>query len=778
MRNPQTPRPANRTGLLPVVIAAMIGIATLHVGGGVGPAVGAPHDDGGVTLMQDSMRLVEDGQTAAVIVVPAEADESVVASARLLSEYVRRSTGAEIPIANDAAPAAQLTIHIGVSAYVRSLDLGLDEMDQDAFVIAFPDSSNIVLVGGSKTGTEHAVFEFLERYVGVRWLYPGDEGEHVPPNDTILVPRKEVRQTPAFLSRALSLGGSPSTALKVWTRRSRIGGRTSFHHNLCNLFPPEVYAESHPEFFPVRKGKPHSWNPDLLAEGLLEEGIKRIGDIFEEYPDLTTYSLGMNDAAGFPAPPSKKKNSLGMDDQSDYYYTWVNKVARAVSEKYPRATLGCLAYQSVTDPPSFKVHPRVIPYICYDRMQWIDSARRETDQTRTRAWHEACPTLGWYDYIYGRQYSLPRIYFHLMGEYFAFANQNGVKDYYGEAYPSSLLTEGPKLYLVAKLLWNPDIDVDQTLQDWYRCAVGADAAPYLEAYFAHWEEFWTKRVPETSWFKNASRSIWLPFGSASYTDALTTDDLIRCQQLLDEVAARSVTPIQKARAKAFRHAFDQLKNDGIVGHINFMALNRTPQLPDGALIFKDNFDSGKAPADTTGPRRADWGSSLPAGWSYWQRGRCSATFGWDPNVGHETPGALAVDAKGALYGPVVFIKTVPPSSQFAAADKATATRLKPLQKGKVYRVECWARTEGLAPGAVVELVLKWFDKNDAWLGKEYRRAMPLEQIVDGQWQKLSAYFSLPENAATLVCMPSVAKTDQGKAWFDDVALYETGDAGE
>jgi len=725
--------------------------------------------------MRNSVHLVKDGKTEAVIVVDADADEFVAASAELLSEYVRRSAGAALPVEKAPVDPDRLSIHVGVSEYVQSLDLGIDAMDDDAFVIAFPDDRNIVLVGGSKYGTEHAVFEFLERYVGVRWLYPGEEGEYVPSADTIVIPRKEVRQTPAFLSRSLSLGGSPPTALKVWTRRNRIRGRTSFHHNLCNLFPPAEYAESHPHFFPVRKGVPNSWNPDLLAEGLLEEAIKRICDIFEEHPNLTTYSLGMNDAAGFPAPPSTKKNSLGMDDQSDYYYTWANKVAEAVCDKYPRATLGCLAYQSVTDPPSFKVHPRVIPYICYDRMQWIDSTRRETDQARTRAWHEACPRLGWYDYIYGRQYCLPRIYFHLMGEYFAFANQNGVKDYYGEAYPSSLMTEGPKLYLVAKLLWNPDIDVDETLKDWYRCAVGDDAAPYLEAYFAHWEEFWTKRVPETSWFGKASRNIWLPFGSASYTDALTADDLIRGQQLLGEVVARSVTSGQKARAEAFLHAFNTLKTGGIISHIDFMAMNRTAHPPDGDLIFKDTFDSGKPPTDTAGPSRGDWVSGLPAGWSCWQRSRCTAKFGWDQNVGHETPGSLVVDAKGALYGPVVFIKTVPHSSQLGSAGEAAVTRLEPLKQGKVYRVECWTRSEGLAEGAIVELVLKWFDTNDAWLGKAYRRAMPLEQIVDGKWQKISAYFSLPENAVTFICIPAAEKTDQGKVWFDDVALYEVQD---
>lgn len=713
--------------------------------------------------------LVHNSRTDAVIVLAAGAGERVAAAAETLSTYVRRSTGADLAIERGAAGVDRTVIRLGVRGDFEALGTGLDAMDEDAFAILFPDDGSIRLVGASEYGAEHAVFEFLERYVGVRWLYPGVEGEHVPRMETIRIPRRAVRQTPAFLSRLLSLGSS-SAPLRLWTRRLRIRGRTSFHHNLCNLLPPEVYAESHPHFFPDRRGEAHNWNPDLRAEGLFEEAVRRIADHFEAHPGRTTCSLGMNDAVRFPGP-AKGTNSLGIDHQSDHYYAWANRVADAVRERYPRATFGCLAYQSTTDPPSFEVRPGIIPYICYDRMQWLDGDRAEADMARTRAWHAVCPTLGWYDYIYGRQYRLPRIYFHLMGRYLAFAHANGVRDYYGEAYPSTSPIEGPKLYLLARLLWDPGIDVDATLREWYRCAVGDDAAAALEAYFDHWESFWTQRVPRTSWFTSASRAIWLPFGLASYTDALTVEDLRRCEHLLNEVVARAVTPAQQARARAFRAAFEGLKGAGVMGQIAFKALNGGTPAADGALVFRDTFDAGEA-GEGRGAARGDWVGGLPSGWSCWQRGGCTATFGWDPAVGHDGPGALVVDARGARHGPVVFIKTVPSS---APKPNEAPGALAPLKHGRVYRVECWARTEGLASGAAVEMVLKWFDGAGRWLDASYRRAMPLERILDGRWQRISACFTLPEAARTFVCMPSVERTDQGRAWFDDVALFETRD---
>ena len=85
------------------------------------------------------------------------------------------------------------------------------------------------------------------------------------------------------------------------------------------------------------------------------------------------------------------------------------------------------------------------------------------------AWLKVAPILGWYDYIFGKQYSLPRVYFHRMAEDLRYAHKNGVRVYYAESYPppNQNWGEGPKLYLTARLLWNPN-----TLM-WTRfCATG------------------------------------------------------------------------------------------------------------------------------------------------------------------------------------------------------------------------------------------------------------------------------------------------------------------
>ena len=125
-----------------------------------------------------NVQLVSDGQARALIVVPANADERTRAAAQMLSDYVKKSSGAALAIIADKAPVsvpAFPKLHIGPDEFVQSLKLGLERLDGDGFVIRGVDAKNIVIAGPTPWGTQFGVHEFLERYLGVRWLMPGPE---------------------------------------------------------------------------------------------------------------------------------------------------------------------------------------------------------------------------------------------------------------------------------------------------------------------------------------------------------------------------------------------------------------------------------------------------------------------------------------------------------------------------------------------------------------------------------------------------------------------------
>ncbi len=506
--------------------------------------------------------IVREGQPVAVVAVDAGAPEQVKEAADLLVNYVERATGARLPVV-DALPADGSVICVGPGGGWETPDQS--GLDDDGFDIAFPNPATVVIVGPTAWGTEFGVCEFLERYVGVRWLLPGEHGDDVPVNKNLSVPAEPVRQAPVMFSRQFS--GLQGAEQSTWARRNRMRGRVSFHHYLLHLFPPETYTATHPEFFPEHNGErflppdnnAHRWQPCFTAPGIVEEAVKNIIAYFEAHPEATSYSLGANDSSGYCACEnclariSGEENFLGRVDYSDLYYDWANQVIAGVLERFPDKWFGCLAYSEVAAPPkNVSIHPRLIPYMTYDRMKWKDAELRETGKALTREWHAKCPVLGWYDYIYGTPYCLPRVWFHWMAEYYRFGRDNGVRAMYAEAYPN--WGEGPKLYVSLKLQWNPDADVDALLDEWYARCAGPEAAPFLKQYYAHWEDFWTRRVLDSAWFTKGGQ--YLAFANPGYLREVTPEELAQSRQWLEAAVEKAVTEPQKYRTRLLLQAFE------------------------------------------------------------------------------------------------------------------------------------------------------------------------------------------------------------------------------
>ena len=150
--------------------------------------------EGGGADAGTGLAIVEDGESRAVISIPREASEQVADAAQLLSEYVEKSTSAKLSVGeNTPGDDGAIVIHVGEDEFVRQLDLDLGDLDMDGFVIAFSGERDVVIVGATEWGTEFGVYEFLERYLDIRWLIPGPDGEDVPRHTLVVVPAADVR---------------------------------------------------------------------------------------------------------------------------------------------------------------------------------------------------------------------------------------------------------------------------------------------------------------------------------------------------------------------------------------------------------------------------------------------------------------------------------------------------------------------------------------------------------------------------------------------------------
>ncbi|WP_158560245.1 DUF4838 domain-containing protein [Paenibacillus contaminans] len=516
----------------------------------------------------EPLSIVKEGGANAVIIIAEDANNQTVKAASTLAEYVKKSTGAQLSVQEIGVadiPQGMIPIYVGIvrpesQSRINGLLSGLQD---DGYVID-PYENTITIIGPKTSGTAFGVYEFLERYVGVRWLLPGTDGEDVPRLSAIAISANTIIDEPATISRHF-FGTESPPAVAEWANRNRMHDNIQFHHNMSNLFDPKVFAD-HPEYYAggVVPTHPYSWQP-CFNDTTAEAAVRRIIEFFDANPEAASYSLGINDGVDYcesdPSSPDypTKKNSVGAWHRSDVYYPWVNKIVEGVLEKHPDKYFGLLAYREMYDPPTnVTLNPHVIPYITDDRMSWIDPPMGNAGASHTENWQNAATNLGWYEYLYGSPYSVPRVYPHQMAENYKYANEHGVIGHVAELYPN--FGEGPKPWVSAKLQWDPEQDVDALLGEWYERAVGAQAAPYLQQYYEYWEQFWTTRIFESDWYlewaNRPNRTNYLNLFDQSYLKAVTKEDIAESRRLLELAAANAVTDPQKTRAGLLLRSFE------------------------------------------------------------------------------------------------------------------------------------------------------------------------------------------------------------------------------
>lgn len=689
------------------------------------------------------------GVTPADIVVPRSKASEYAAAANTFKKYIKRITGIELPV---KAASAGKRIEFALSSKLHA----------DAFSVTFPGKDVMRITGGSSLALEYAVFELLERYGKCRWLFPGPLGEVVPAASRFAVPASDFSEAPHFKDRTIGISWSKweSAHCGIWFKQIRRStSRVKFSHNTFSLLDPKIFQKDHPEFYPVYGGKRldplkerRRWQPCFSAPGIAEAAAERICRYFKSR-GMRSYSLGAHDISDFCecknclALENGKRNRLSYIDRSGSYIYFCNRVAALVTKKYPEAKLGFLAYVNIMDPPEGKVDPALVPFITYDRHQWLEPEKRKMDQELTRAWHRKVPEIGWYDYAYGNSYNLPRLYLHVMQNYLQWGYANGVRYYYCEYAPGQDWHEGPKFYMLAKLLWNPGIDLEAALNDWYVNAVGAKAAPWLKKYFDSCEKYWTKKVPELPFFK--VNDTYLDFKSNLYLDAYTSADLDRSAALLEKAVQLAGSGRQRQRAEFFRSSFREREKwlRSYVRHRE-LALAKEKYKFD-VLLMKNDFSRG-----------------IPGSWQ-----DKNGTFFHDKTAGINGSPAAGMNLSGSNKRPMVYLFFPKDKNMefFKAVIKYKVVGTDPVGIFHPWHFE----------SPKVSFMFKWqgsatsdpYSKKITWLPGSIASGVFGDMTPDGKWRTMTIYARRPPIPfKRMVLLFSVYRTGKGIVYIDDFEL--------
>lgn len=360
-----------------------------------------------------------------------------------------------------------------------------------------------------------------------RWFMPGELGHE--PGVTPPPPGERAFLTRTFYAVDQHDGGE-------WARHNGLGAGLHFSHNLAGIFKPELF-DTHPEFFPLidgRRARPRpvriNWNPELGTVETVEFAAAAAKAHFAARPEASSFSVGINDALRYGDSETTRRwvypprYFRDMPVYTDLVFNFTNQVAARVAETHPDKLIGALAYYWTEHPPSFPIHPQVVPFLTADRSLLFDRAFRREEAEVQRAWaRSGARRLGLYDYIYGYGFVVPRLHTATLARHLREARRLGFTDYFAEL-GSNWGLDGPQPWLVAQMLQDPEQSPRRLLDEYYRRFFRGAARP-MRAYFELCERRWAGQGGPVYWLKhyrNDSQAALFPRETRRRLRALLT----------------------------------------------------------------------------------------------------------------------------------------------------------------------------------------------------------------------------------------------------------------
>jgi len=351
--------------------------------------------------------------------------------------------------------------------------------------------------GGSSHGTRNGVSAFLEDYLSVRWLLPGEHGDYVPRRPTVNLPAIERTDAPFFRNRRLPYTGRRRPDVRQWWARQKLGVELVLSHGHNWRTIPASAFDEHPDWFAEKGGQrvPPSGHYKLclssteMFDVFAEAAIK----YFDQSPQRTTFSLSPSDCGGWCACDAcaarYEKDPNGRQSVTPAVLHFYNEIARRVAVKHPDRVLCGYVYASYVFPPQepIRLQPNLFlvwaPSFDYGFTLFRPALQRQWD-TLAAQWTAVTENIAYYDLpncvantagapnppgLKILKFLYPRLKRHRMKGVYVYGHRA-----WGHAAPMN--------YLLAKLAWDPDADVDMLFDDFCEKAYGKGAGQMKQFY--------------------------------------------------------------------------------------------------------------------------------------------------------------------------------------------------------------------------------------------------------------------------------------------------------
>ena len=565
-------------------IAGVIPVDTnISYGGGdyVAPAITTP------------MYIVEDGKSDFSIVIADGADECIETAANEMQTYLQKISGATLPIIreNEFTEGENAIILGETSLEDNIVSVNREEIGADGFLL-YSDGSNLLIAGGDSRGTLYGVYTLLEEYLGVRWFTP--ELEVIPESKNIVIDANVNRIVqPSFAIRRNSPAGSTDAY------RARTKMNVSFHFDASEyggaltyvmwdvtfdrLVPDSLFAQ-HPEYFAM--------NPD---------GSRTTDHVCVSNPDVLPVAVENARKAILADTKGAKYIHIGQKDNSNYCHCencealyekygsisaptiiFTNAFADALDDEFPDFTFTFYAYLETERPPedlTLRCNENVVPVLCglhhACRSHLLtECGAQDGNETFMNLFGDNEPTIAqdfanWtkvadrtYIYDYTINFLNTAQFFsnlETMQPTMKYMHDIGITGYIyncGDGHYSAF--NELRNYLLQKLQWDVDCDVEYHMTDFLNAYYGEAAAPYIK-------EILDIQAAQTKATAHAFDFDW--HYQAGFYSPLNT---IRLESLWQKALKADVTEEQLFEIEVANLSWEYFKANQFIGKYSFL----------------------------------------------------------------------------------------------------------------------------------------------------------------------------------------------------------------
>jgi hypothetical protein len=355
-------------------------------------------------------------------------------------------------------------------------------IEENTFTIK-SDEKNIELIGSNQKTLRYAVYTLLETW-GFRKYTAKDN--FIPKLKQVTFPKNTVQTyKPSFEYRALFYPDCYDEAFRDWHKLDwHINDFGIWGHSFYKLLDAKTYFKTNPEFFALYEGQRNSESFCMTNDTVVEIVSKKMSEIITQNPNARFFSVSQNDDVVYcECDNCKALNEKHGGPQGSFYY-FLNKIAK----QFPNTRITTLAYlHTYHAPVNLIIEHNIYTLFCPIQMNRgkaiIESPRNKNFLDILNNWSTTAPHLYVWDYtVEFTNYLSPFPNLHTFSKNYKLYEQNKVKGLFVQGYADVAgdLYE-LRQYLLAKIIWNTQTDVEAVTNDFLNGFYG-NAAPFVKKY--------------------------------------------------------------------------------------------------------------------------------------------------------------------------------------------------------------------------------------------------------------------------------------------------------